>query len=154
MKKLLFASLLVLLFPLYSSAGMIYKATIDGAKFYTNRKIDNYDKFWPEIEFDAAAHKARLARDAEIMKRFDKEREMDLKVLGLRAKERRTKALEMAAMMNNRPSIVYNNITSNYHASVPHYYKRHFYHRKPVYIYPNISTRQAHRRVGSPIIWR
>ena len=153
MKKLLFASLLVLLFPLYSSAGMIYKTTIDGAKFYTNRKIDNYDKFWPEIEFDAAAHKARLARDIELMKKFDKEREMDLKALELRVKERRTKALEMAAMMNNRPPIVYN-ITSNYHASVPHYYKRHFYHRKPVYVYPNISTRQAHRRAGCPIIWR
>jgi len=155
MKKLLFASLLILLFPFYASAGTIYRATIDGVKFYTNKKINNYDKSWTELQFNAEEHKIRLARDAELRKSLDKEREMDLKELQLKIEARKARALEMAAMRPAyQPPNYTCNMTTNYHAYRPLYYKKRHLRRHPVYIYPNISTRQAHRRVGGPIIWR
>ena len=36
----------------------------------------------------------------------------------------------------------------------PRYYARRWYKRYPVYVYPNISTRQAHAKVGHPLYWR
>jgi hypothetical protein len=155
MKKLLFAGLLILLFPLYASAGTIYRTNVNGVKLYTNKKIDNYDKSWTEIQFNAEEHKARLARDAKLREQMQKEDELELQRLKLILEARRVRALEMAAMRPAYQPPNYScNVTTNYHAYRPLYYKKRFLRRRPVYTYPNISTRQAHRRAGGPIIWR
>ena len=99
MKKLLVASIMVLLMAIPAAAGEIYRSTIDGVKFYTNKKITNYDKSWPEIKFNAEEHKARLARDQKMREYWQKQDQIELDKLKTMVEARKARVMEQLSYL-------------------------------------------------------
>jgi len=129
MKTLMYLIIATMMLPISSSfSGMIYQTEKNGAKFFTNKKIQAYEKAWPEIPFYKTKKPKRAKADKSTIQIFKK-------------------VVTKKEFNSDTP-------VNNNNQSIPLYYKREFLQWKPVYEYPNISTRQKHVSAGRPLFWR
>ncbi|RLI58647.1 MAG: hypothetical protein DRO67_10505 [Candidatus Asgardarchaeum californiense] len=135
-KVVLLVVLGVFLLSSFASAGTVYRTTINGVKFYTNKAnvTQVYDKSWAEIEFDATAHAARLERDRKQEELFLKQKALEIKKL---------EAENKARARYNRNNITY------IHYNRPYYYRQyHLRNSWRSYYGPTVDTSRYTRRYG------
>ncbi len=127
MKKMFFILLLIVfLFPTISTAGNIYRGKLNGVKFYTNKKINNYDKVWKEVKFD---NTKKITKAKPVIE-------------------------EDNSFLYEQKNVNKNIVHYNKYIDKPKYYEKRLDKLVPVYVYPNISTRQAHAKAGHPLFWK